>query len=1139
MNRYCFFFFFALSLNSYCQEMFKPSEVEISNLPHWAQLMYGENPNVFEVDQAYQAYYTTHLFQKTYHTQYYKRWRRSAELYVQENGEVVFPSDQDKSQQRRAIIAKNQGVQRSGNWSLLGPHIAYNTNGAPVSQQSNVRSFDQSSSNSSILYCGTEPGEIYKSQDEGNSWTNVSLNDPLGGVVTAIEIHPLDPNIVLAGSGSFLYKTIDGGTTWTEVLSGLGSTHEITFVPSSPLIVFAATNDGFFRSVDGGDNWAQLYTSKSYDVKVNTGNDNIIYMVKHNSTENVCEFYRSSDMGSSFSIQTAGWHTSTDPGRNDGGARIAVTEADPDRVYAYLIGESKTGDTGYIGVYKSDDSGLNWSLPNGPAGGPYDANHVNLAIGTVSWQYHQGFYNCAIMASNTNADEILVGGLNLYKSDDGGTTFYPLSGYVGGPYNMHVDNQDFRNIGGTTWVTTDGGIYRSTDFFATDNYASKMNGIHGSDYWGFGQGWNEDVTVGGLYHNGNLASFDLWGPGQFLQLGGGEPASGYVNPGESRRVYSSDINGKIIPLIIGDPVENVGFGIDPNESYWSVESTELEFLPSCYSIAYTGKDHQLWRTEDYGVTFTPFAFFGSNPDDKITYIEIAWSDEDVMYVGQQMASGNLGKLWKTVDGGINWEQLTLPISAANRRMLIQVNPTDENEVYIAFASAGNNQKIYRSMDGGSSWTNLTTATLNNQSARSIILTGGTDGGVYYATNQTIYYKNNNMTDWEDFGDGLPVKTNTNIARPFYRDGKVRIASYGKGIWESPMFENQQKPIAKISVDKLSYTQHCTAEAFQYVDHSMLNHSGASWEWTFEGGTPSTSSAWSESVTYASSGTYLTTLKVTDAGGQFDIDSIYVVIDAYVPATVLNEDFENDFPADGFEINNPDEGQTWEQTTNAGGFGTSTNSMLLRGFDYWPGGDVDEIAVSIDMTNLLTPELSFDVAYARYAVNYSDTLEVLVSVDCGASYSSLFYKGGSDLATAPDLGSYFTPTASEWRTENIDLSAFEGINDVQIVFRSITGWGNNIYVDNINLDAVDFTDIREEQGNLSVYPNPLKSDGQLTLFSPNDEAIAIEIYTNDGKILYRSNHQSNSSFDMPAFASGAYIIILRSSKMIKKEILIVE
>jgi hypothetical protein len=65
------------------------------------------------------------------------------------------------------------------------------------------------------------------------------------------------------------------------------------------------------------------------------------------------------------------------------------------------------------------------------------------------------------MASNTDAEQIRLGGLNLYGSDDGGATFYALAGYVGGPYSLHVDMQDFRNIGNTTWLTCDGGIYRS------------------------------------------------------------------------------------------------------------------------------------------------------------------------------------------------------------------------------------------------------------------------------------------------------------------------------------------------------------------------------------------------------------------------------------------------------------------------------------------------------------------------------------------------------------------------------------------------------------------------------------------------------------------------------------------------------
>ena len=134
-----------------------------------------------------------------------------------------------------------------------------------------------------------------------------------------------------------------------------------------------------------------------------------MYCVKNNSTLIKCEFFKSTDFGATWTIQQAGWYNSTDPARNDGGARIAVTPANPNRIYVYLIGEAKANDYGFIGIYKSDDSGTTWSNPSGIDGGPYDATHVNLAIGWATWLYHQGFYNCAIAASPTNADEILIG----------------------------------------------------------------------------------------------------------------------------------------------------------------------------------------------------------------------------------------------------------------------------------------------------------------------------------------------------------------------------------------------------------------------------------------------------------------------------------------------------------------------------------------------------------------------------------------------------------------------------------------------------------------------------------------------------------------------------------------------------------
>lgn len=170
-------------------------------------------------------------------------------------------------------------------------------------------------------------------------------------------------------------------------------------------------------------------------------------------------------MGETFILKDNGWYSSTDPSRYAGGSRIAVTPADPNRIYVYLIGDAKSGDYGYIGIYRSDDGGETWTLPNGPDGGPYNATHQNLAIGWVGWDYHQGFYNCAIMASNDDADNILIGGLNLWKSDDGGNTFTPLGGYISSTLDMHPDMQDFRANENGYWITSDGGVNYSNDFF--------------------------------------------------------------------------------------------------------------------------------------------------------------------------------------------------------------------------------------------------------------------------------------------------------------------------------------------------------------------------------------------------------------------------------------------------------------------------------------------------------------------------------------------------------------------------------------------------------------------------------------------------------------------------------------------------
>ncbi len=1145
MNQFILRFLLALSTTVFLfegklfsQPMYKPSAYEINQLPEWARKMYSDNPNVFEVDSLYNLYYENNEFEKTYHTQYYKKWKRAVAEFVDESGFIQIPSGQ-----QRNTILENHYLKKSpatqSAWTLAGPVQVLNNTGVPGKRQSNIYSIDQCLFIPDILYCGTEPGEVYKSADGGDTWTNVSMNENFGSGVTAIEVDPFNGDVVFAGGNSGVFRSVDGGSVWVNVLPQTSfGVNEILINPSNTQIVLAATNKGLYRSVDGGVNWTQLYSQKSYDIKINSANDAIVYLVKNNPALVICEFYISTDSGATWAVQTNGWYSSTDPARNDGGARIAVTPADPDRVYAYLIGESKANDYGFIGVYRSDDGGSSWTLPNGPTGGPYSSAHPNLAYGNPNWTYHQGFYNCAIVANEFNADQILIGGLNLWRSDNGGTTFSSVAGYIGGPLDMHVDNQDFRMVNGNCWISTDGGIYKSLNFFTTQP-AFKMHGIHASDYWGFGTGWNEDVMVGGLYHNGNNAYHENYGYGNFLELGGGEAPTGYINPGDNRKAYFSDIGGKILPLLITDPITSFSIGKSPNESYYAAESSELEFHPNCYNVAYIGNENKLWRTDDGGASYNLVYTFGTASNNQVKYIEISSNNPNIIYLNQQPASGNTGTLWKTDDGGVSWN--TLPIPPGNsRRMLIALDAADDQNVWIAYPGGTNGNKIYKSVNGGLNWSNISTPVLNNDQVHSLACIAGTDGGIYYCTNRTVYYRNNAMNDWQVDNNGLPAFLNSNIARPFYRDGKIRIASYGKGIWENTLFEQPAFPVARINVDKLTQTVICENDSFYFEDHSFLNHSNASWQWTFQNGNITSSMIRNPVVHFSNPGMNMITLTVTDGNGLQDSDTIFVEVINYAAASVISEGFEGNFIPSGWATFNEDANGQWSLSTNAGGYGLSQKSAIFDNYNINSLATFDDLRAFVNTTNSIDPMITFDIAYAPYGGIYSDTLEVLVSADCGITFTSLYKKGGSLLATSPNNQNYFTPLATQWRTDSIDISAFTGYDKLMVAFRNIGHWGNVIYLDNINIDNFsssvgEFPVVTE----IYVYPNPVNAGNCLQLLLP-DEKNEVVLFDLNGKTLAKYYLSGAAQFDIPSrLNSGSYLLQIKNSNKIWNKVVIIK
>ncbi|MEM6685571.1 MAG: T9SS type A sorting domain-containing protein [Bacteroidota bacterium] len=1152
MKKRLLFFVLLLAIIGYGQQSPNPS---ISNqlykdAPEWAKLMYSNNPNANTIDHLYRKYYETHAYVKSYHTQYYKRWRRAIDPFLNNEGLYDHNKKLEAVEAARTLQNSQNAFLEAGNWSVMGPFESYRQGGTVLSgAQTNVYSIGQCAGTPNVLYAGTESGEIYKTVDGGDNWTNASLNLVTAlapqavianGGVRAIAVHPTNPDIAYAGAGSEVFKTTNGGTSWTVVFDSnipffgyLDNTAEIFINPTNPDIVFLAGKAGLHRSLNAGVDWNRVVVNECYDIKAQPGNPNTLYVVRENTATRTHQFLKSTDGGLVWLAQTIGWYNSTDINRNVVGAKLAVSDANPNRVYAFLIGNSKAGDNGFIGVYRSDNAGASWINTMGYDGAPYTATHPNLLNSDTSAAgFNQGFYNCAAMASNANADQLLVGGIGMWRSADGGQTFTCMFNYGCGTFNpMHVDMQKFKAFGNEYWATTDGGIFKSNDLFATQPQF-KMKGLHGTDFWGFGSGWNRDLLVGGTFHNGVDVYSEGFPFGTFLDLGGGEPASGYVNPG-TEQIYSTNIGSRFIPTTISGAVLNASLGIAPNESPWYGQSTEMEFHPSCYNHVYTGNSNQLFKSEDAGASFN--AIYTAPANSTVLGIEISRTNTDTMYIVVRPNSGN-SYLVKTTDAWATTSTITLPTGNGSLA-LISLDPENDQTIWLAYPRGSNGSKVFKSNDGGTTWTNETSSELNGQNIQAMTTIGGTDGGIYIGTGMSVYYKNNTMSSWTLDNANLPTTIGANDLRPFYRDGKIRLASYGKGVWESPLYETPSRPVAKIMVDKLS--ANCAGDIFYFDDYSMLNHTNATWSWTFENANIATSSVRNPQVTFNSIGTHLVTLTVTNDAGISDTDTISIVVEG-LTNTNLEEDFEVAFIPDGWR-QEATGNYAWTYENTVGGFGLSTNSMVVNNYVISQQGTYCDIIAPLNMTNtnMSDATLTFDVAYAEYSPAYSDGLEVYISVDCGTTWTSVYSKFGDVLATAPDTTVQFVPTAAQWRTESINLTSYIGNENVQVKFRNVNGYGQALYVDNINLGSVlSVADVNTEA--ISFFPNPIRSNESVFVKSTKNEDIAFSLYNIQGKLIGTIFTQTNKAIPTGQWdlSAGVYLYNIKAEDKIRKGKLIV-
>ncbi|MCR9173677.1 MAG: M43 family zinc metalloprotease, partial [bacterium] len=246
---------------------------------------------------------------------------------------------------------------------------------------------------------------------------------------------------------------------------------------------------------------------------------------------------------------------------------------------------------------------------------------------------------------------------------------------------------------------------------------------------------------------------------------------------------------------------------------------------------------------------------------------------------------------------------------------------------------------------------------------------------------------------------------------------------------------------------------------QTVTYTSTSTGATTYAWTFTGGTPATATGVGPHVvTYATAGSYNASLTVTNPYGS-DTDTqtnAVTVTPGTGSALPIVEGFDSGtFAPTGWSVGNGgNQAVTWVQDPNNNGTApTPGNSASIDFFNTNTSGDQDSLFVlPADFTGLVSAQLTFDKAYARYNATYNDRMQVLVSTDCGNTWSVELDQAGTALATEPDQTAAYT-NPSVWVNETIDLSAYVGQSNVQIAFVGISGWGQFLYLDNVNLTGV--------------------------------------------------------------------------------------
>jgi len=661
-----------------------------------------------------------------------------------------------------------------------------------------------------LYYMGSTGGGIWKTADAGVSWQNISDGQLKTGSVGAIAVAPSDHNVIYVGMGehpirgvmtSFgdgIYKSTDAGKTWNNI--GLPMTRHIAAIrihPENPEVAYVAAQGaahgptkerGVYKTIDGGKTWSKiLYVNEdtgAADLSMDPTNPRILYagMWEHRRFPWTVKsggagsgIYKSEDGGATWNELTKGLPEEM------GKVAVDVSPANPNRVFANIESHPEKG-----GVFRSDDGGETWKQMS--------KDRVTVAR---SWYYIE------IFADPTNQDEVYVLNAPVLKSSNGGASFKRISIGHGDQHDMWINPDNPQNIivgndGGAT-VTFNGGKTWSTQqnqptvqfyrVIADNQFPYRIYG---------GQQDNSTVSIASKARGG--IGWKDWYP-----VAGGESAFIAFDPDSPTKVYGGTYHGimsvwdektRATKDIMANPV--IGLGMVPKDMKYRFNwNSPIMAAPSDPSVMYHGGNKVLKTTNGgmsweeispdltrndkskQGVGGIPFTIEGAGGENynTLSYLALSTHSPDVIWAGS-----DCGLVHITQDEGKNWTNVTPKAVGEGIINAIHVSAHNAGTAYIAATRYKFNDftpLAFVTKDYGKTWKQITSGFEKDHFVRVVREDPKYEGLLYAGTEGGLYFSNNNGQKWTKFDLNLPVTPITDLT---FQDNDLIIATSGRGFW---------------------------------------------------------------------------------------------------------------------------------------------------------------------------------------------------------------------------------------------------------------------------------------------------------------------------------------------------------------------